>query len=195
MRFDNKYLILNTKLAYIFVLSFLFLFFSFQKTNTDTIDINHFDEVKLEKMVLEKVNVLRKRYKAKPLVLDSILAVSAKDHAEYLLKKKKLTHFQNNKKKKQPIDRTDFYGGKYNYVGENIAFTYIKRSVDDIQNNTKGVVITTYSQLADYFYWLWKKSPSHYKVMKDKKFEETGIRFSYDKKLKRVYAVQVFGTL
>lgn len=166
---------------------------SLQATNSDKLDMTNLDEVKLEKMILSQVNLLRKKKRLKTLRLDSILSYAASDQADYLLKKNRLTHNQPNKKKKTPIDRTDFYGGNFEYVGENVAYTYYNKSVNSAQFKNKVEIITTYAQLANHFYWLWKNSKPHYKNIVDREFELTSIRFSYDKKRQKIYAAQVFG--
>ena len=192
-RFIFKSTILIKRLTYSLLILSVLILVSFQNKESDKIDIYKFDEKKLEALIVKQLNSHRKKKRRTQLKLDPILAKAAKNQAVYLNKKNKLTHKQPSKNKRTALNRTDFFGGEFEYVGENVAYTYLNKSVNSAQHKNKVEIITTYGQLANHFYWLWKKSKPHYKNMIDKNFELTSIRFSFDNKRSKIYGVQVFG--
>ena len=92
------------------------------------------------------------------------------------------------------MKRTDFYGGSFKSVGENIAFSYIGKDVNSANHKRKTVNLSTYAETARHLFRLWYYSKPHLQNLKDKDYRKTSIRFSIDKKLKRIYAVQVFAS-
>jgi|TARA_B110000908_G_scaffold79258_1_gene94997 uncharacterized protein YkwD len=177
----------------VILLSILAIFFSFTENSETRIDVNNLDEDKLELLILEKVNELRKNKRKPLLVKNSILGLAATNQANFLKKNKQLVHNQKSRKTRTPMDRTDFYGGKFRYVGENIAYTYLYERVKGAINKRNSTVLWSYEATADYFYQLWKNSKTHYKNLVDEDFNLSQIRFSYDSKTNRIYGVQVFG--
>ena len=141
----------------------------------------------------KSLNELRKSKNKIELTSNPILGLAAQDHADYLKGIKKLSHDQKSRIKKSPMKRTEFYKGSFNYVGENVAFTYLNERVEGVENKRKSTYLSTYEQVAQYFFDLWKFSKPHYVNMIDKDFTMSKIRFSYDSKSKRIYAVHVFG--
>lgn len=168
-------------------------FFSFTNKVEQPINVADIDYQKLEKLILKKVNTLRKSKKRSLLTNHDILGLAAQDHAHYLRSRKTLSHTQRSRAKKTPMRRVDFYKGNFNYVGENVAFTYLYESVQGVRNKRNSISIRTYEQAAQYFFDLWKYSRPHYINMIDKDFTMSSIRFSYDAKSKRIYGVHVFG--
>jgi len=179
----------------IFILSVFAFLFSFTRSEETRIDINNIDQDKLEILILEKVNELREKKKKPLLSMNNILGKAAVNHADFLKKHKKLSHTQSSRKTRTPMDRTDYYGGKFSYVGENIAYTYLYEPVKGAENTRNSVVLKSYEATAEYFYQLWKNSKTHYKNMIDGDFNLSKIRFSFDSKTNRIYGVQVFGAL
>ncbi|MEN8957302.1 MAG: CAP domain-containing protein [Flavobacteriales bacterium] len=177
------------------VLCVLPILFSFSKWRETHIDINNLDQDKLENLIISKVNKLREKRRKTALTRNHILGLAASNQAEFLKKNKKLSHTQRSRKSKTPMDRTDLYGGRFSYVGENIAYTYLYEPVKGAANEERTVVLRSYEETAEYFYQLWKNSKTHYKNMIDGDFALTRIRFSFDSKTKRIYGVQVFGAL
>ena len=183
------------KIKGVFILSVLLLLFSFTKNSDTEIDVNKLDQDRLENLILNKINKLRISKKKPILQKNAILGMAATDQALFLKKKNKLVHIQNSRKKHTPMDRTEFYGGNFSYVGENIAYTYLYERVKEARNQRSSVVLKSYEATAEYFFQLWKNSRTHYKNMIDKDFNLSKIRFSFNPKTNRIYGVQVFGSL
>ena len=154
---------------------------------------NELDSDKLEKLILTKVNNLRKSKNLNILEYNPILGKAAQNHAIYLNDIGKLSHNQKVRKKRTPMERTDFYGGNFSFVGENVAYTYLNESVVGVKNKRNAQVLDSYEKTAQYLFDLWKYSKDHYVNLVDKDFTISNIRFSYNPKTKRIYAVHVFG--
>lgn len=178
-------------IAFLFALALL----SFVSVNNETIDGNLLDSNKLEKMILVKVNELRQSKGINVLADNPILALAAQDHANYLSETGNLSHDQKIRRKKTPMERTEYYGGNFKFVGENVAFTYLNEAVVGIKNKRNAQFLNSYEKAAQYIFDLWLYSPGHYKNMVDKDFKLSRIRFNYDSKTKRIYAVHVFAAL
>lgn len=176
-------------------MSVLAVLYSFTKPSDTKIDVNNLDQDKLEILILEKVNELRKNKRKPKLEDNSILGLAASNQAKFLKKNKQLSHNQKFRKTRTPMDRVDYYGGKFSYVGENIAYTYLYERVKGAVNKRKSTYLMSYESTAEYFFQLWKNSKTHYKNMVDGDFNLSKIRFSYDTKTHRIYGVQVFGAL
>ncbi|MGB1041022.1 MAG: CAP domain-containing protein [Flavobacteriales bacterium] len=179
---------------YFFLFISILFFSSFSISDSDIIDGNNLNQEKLEALILKEVNAVRRKKRKPILILDSILNLAATDHAVYLKSAKKLSHNQKSKSKKTPMKRTDFYGGKFRFVGENIAYSYLQKDVNSAKRGGKVVYMSTYSKTAKHLFNLWYNSKPHFKNIMEKGFKKTSIRFSYDKKTNRIYAVQVFAS-
>src|SRR3954467_3477285 len=80
----------------------------------------------LEHLVKEQIDSVRIAHHLAALVNDSILYIAAKDHSSYLVARNKMGHFQPDiPKKVTPLNRVEFYGGKFEIVGENVISTFI----------------------------------------------------------------------
>ena len=180
------------KTIFTYCVSFVILF-SFSSIEETPINGNTLDSDKLEELIMVKVNNLRASKKLNRLELNPILEKAAQDHATYLKGFGKLSHNQKVRKKKTPMERTDFYKGNFSFVGENVAYTYLNESVVGVKNKRNAQVLDTYEKAAQYIFDLWRYSRDHYVNMIDKDFKLSRIRFSYDNKTKRIYAVHVFG--
>ena len=64
----------------VILLSILAIFFSFTENSETRIDVNNLDEDKLELLILEKVNELRKNKRKPLLVKNSILGCAAQSN-------------------------------------------------------------------------------------------------------------------
>lgn len=179
------------QITFLLILSFAIL--SFNKIKGTEIDLNNFDSNLLETLILKKVNKLRKNKRLVLLKKDKILKKAAKDQCNYLFKKKRLTHRQVNTNKKTPSKRVIFYKGKFNGVGENIAYTYLFSSVNGAKNKKKIIRLATYEATAEYFFQLWKNSKGHYSNLINKSYNYSGIDFTINKRNNRIYSTQVFG--
>ena len=144
----------------------------------------------LNKYILEELNVLRKKKRAKPLENNPSLLEAAKDHALFLTTSRQLTHFQNrNKKKKTPDDRIQFYGGNFDVVGENIQQINVDDIFDEVARDATPTLI--YQALAKILVENWRKSPPHYKNIIDKEFQFTYTAIAINEN-GRIFACQLF---
>lgn len=113
--------------------------------------------------IIKEVNKLRKKVKAEPLQNEIALLSASKDHANYMLTKKKLTHKQRILQKKTPKNRVDFYGQQFNSVGENVQLSNL--NLNGSPKDKKHPKIDTYEKLAEQLVLGWKNSPHHYANM------------------------------
>lgn len=176
---------------------FIILFFAVFSSNLlgqTKINYNSFDYELLEKLVLEKVNELRKTKKAPALKINTILEKAAQNHSDYQAQKNKMTHNQTGSKNRFVWLRVQNEGGDFSEISENVAFS---DTFGELTFRDKGKKVvcdaSTYEGLADVLFLGWKNSPPHYKAMINKRFTLTGLKFKLNTKTKRVYATQVFG--
>lgn len=165
--------------------------FTAQAQKKQTLDPKKFDAALLEKLILQRVDSLRKVHKKSSFGRDVILQKAAADHAAFLAKKGTLTHFQEKGKRYNPQDRVIYFGGKGYYAGENAA----EHPVQVLLHKIKGQRfdrVTTYEQSAELFVLQWATSKPHMENLMRDNFELTGLAVSLDKKSGRIYAVQVF---
>ena len=177
------------------IIFFLFLSnanFIFAQTANSNINPDSINITFLESLVKTKIDSVRLKNKRKILVINDTLKKAADDQAMYMMKKKNLTHFQDNPKKKEVDDRIKFYGMKKSKVGENINYTFIFTPISN--GKKKTYVNTTYEETANDITKLWVNSKGHFENMIDPDYYYTAVAISYDKKLKRVYAVQDFSS-
>lgn len=175
----------------IFLLLIISLHVNILMAQSNIVDLNTPDQSRLQAHTFEAVNQLRTAKKLKPLQWDLLLHKAATDHAQYLIKEKKLTHYQREKEKRTPLNRVKIYGGiAYELVGENIAETTlgIAYKVKSKQRNT-----VTYSSTGNTFAQQWRFSPPHYKNILNKEYNVGAIGIAYDSTTQRCIAVQVFG--
>lgn len=152
------------------------------KSTAQEIKIDYND---LGTKVIEQINLHRKILKLSELQKEDVLFQAAQDHSDYMVKNNILSHEQKNTDKQLPKDRIKFYKGKiFDASGENVLFTSI-----ELKNYTK----TEIDLLAKRIFLQWKKSPPHYKNIINQNYQFTAIAFAVDRKLKRLYATNVFG--
>lgn len=173
----------------------LLLFSVFFETNaqspSNVVNLLHPDQRRLELLTYEAVNKLRKNVKLEDLVWDDVLYRAAVDHADYLIKEAKISHFQTVAEKRTPAKRVKVHGGLiYTVVGENIVEVPL-----GVQVNSNGVKksTVTYKSAASTMTQLWQASSGHYKNIISKNYNCTALATSYDSKTQRLIAVQVFG--
>ncbi|NOQ71934.1 MAG: hypothetical protein GQ574_08030 [Crocinitomix sp.] len=139
----------------------------------------------LNEYVLKEVNKHRKKAKVHPLYNDPLLLPAANDHAGYMSRKDKLTHYQRNKEKKTPKNRVDFYGEQFAVVGENCLQNWLKMGrKQDIKNC---------EELAKVLVTSWRNSPPHYANMISEDYSTTYTAVKINEKGK-IYACQLFGS-
>jgi uncharacterized protein YkwD len=180
---------------FIKILIFQLIIFSIQTTraqdSSNVVNLQNPDLPQLEWLTFKFVNKLREEKRLPELVWDDVLARAAKDHADYLIKEKKISHFQTIKGKKTAGDRVKIHGGLiYTVVGENIV--EVPLGVYLYSNGKKRSTVT-YQASAITMAQLWKSSPGHYKNIISKDYNCTALAASYDKLTQRLIVVQVFG--
>ncbi len=145
----------------------------------------------LEQRVFEKIDSIRQRSKRPALEHDSILHLSALNHAEYMAEKGKLSHTQSGKSDlKDPQRRAAYFGAQNYLVGENVMWTDYNMRITS--NKGKRFDGANPEDLANAIVAIWKESPDHYKNLMDKRYTLSGIAIVFDREKKRVYACQVF---
>jgi uncharacterized protein YkwD/outer membrane protein OmpA-like peptidoglycan-associated protein len=161
--------------------------YSFSQTSLDPSSV---DADLLNTFILQEVNALRKKAKVDPLANESALSQASMDHANYMLRKDKLTHNEIKRKKHTPKNRVDFYGKLFSTVGENVLFNFLNLNAPLFDKKINR--LDTYEKLAETIVLQWKDSPPHYANMMRKEFETTytNIAIGEDGKF---YACQLFG--
>lgn len=168
----------------------LLAFVSFGQNNS-SIDIHNFNYKLLEHFVKTGVDEVRKSYNCEPLINDSILYVASKHHADYLVRKKELTHEEEDSLlTRTPQDRVNYFGAKNYWVGENILYTPYNKLV----RGKGGLTFDThtYQGLADAMVSAWVHSPGHFKNIITPEYQLTGLSVSIDTASGRAYACQKF---
>ena len=128
-----------------------------------------------------------------PLINDSILFLAAQDHAIYLDKHKKLSHYQDKiTNKYTPQLRAEFYGAKNYQVGENIVQITLNSNVY-IKRDT--IEISTYQKAARAMRLLWVNSPGHYANITTIDYDITGLSIHYNPTTNELRCVQKFAAI
>ena len=165
--------------------------FSFQ---AEKIDLNNFNEEKINQLVFEEINKVRVKKGLKALKIHPTLFKAAELQSSYMLDKSKMTHEQKSKKYKDPQSRVAASGKEQaRYVAENVAYFDVLLPVKVSYLNNKEVFIEDYETLAEYFVKGWVQSPGHNKNLMNTYGDFTGVACKLDKEKRRVYVTQVFG--
>lgn len=162
----------------------------FAQNPNDAISNTNFNKKYLEHLVKVKIDSLRTLHNCKPLVNDSILYVAASHHSKYMKKKKRIGHYETNKRTKTPQLRAEYYGAKGYSVGENVLTTYYNVTVK--MKKGKKIKTSTYDKLSDAIVLGWKNSPGHFKNIITSSYQITGVSIEIDAAKKSVYACQKF---
>lgn len=187
-----KFIIKKTKIKLWLILLLCLFNLSLQAQNPNqTIYGENINQKYLEHLIKVKVDSVRLAHNCDILVNDSILYIAANHHANYMLKRNKLTHFEKEfKDRKTPQLRVEYFGGFNYFVGENALQTFfgsiIKKKNGTLSNTN------TYEGLSNSIVDGWVKSPGHYKNMITTKYQLTGVSVAFDNKTKKLYACQKF---
>ncbi len=140
--------------------------------------------------LLNELRIKKKLQAVTPnqVVLDS----AALDQAQYLNKKGKLTHDQNNRKKATPYKRVQFYGGSYTIVGENCIEIFLNTPMKT-KYSREPIIVSTEKEIAEALFLGWKHSPEHYKNMITPEYRDAGLGYAFNEKTNQFYCTQVFG--
>lgn len=163
----------------------------YSQVETQLVDLESPDAKRMEWITFESVNKLRQDKKIPDLIWDDVLYRAAKDHADYLIERKKLSHSQKNHEKRAPFNRVKIHGGiDYTLVGENLVSVTLGTQL----NLNGGVHNTlTYNTSGQTMALLWKSSREHYRNIISEKYKYSALAVSYDNTTQRLVAVQVFG--
>ena len=132
------------------------------------VDLQHPNLEALEQLTFLSVNNLRKEKGEPDLIWNDVLYRAAKDHANYLMGEKNITHFQTVRGKQTPDQRVKLHGGvSFTSTGENIVQVTL-----GVQSFSLGKIRSTftYTAAAASMADLWKNSPGHYKNIISKVF-------------------------
>lgn len=139
------------------------------------------------------LNELRIKKKLKPLTPNvTVLDTAAFDQAQYLNKRGRLTHDQNDRKKATPYKRVQFYGGNYTIVGENCIEVFLETPMKT-KYSRSPVTVSSEKEIAEALFLGWKNSPEHYKNMITPEYQSAGLGYAFSEKTKQLYCTQVFG--
>lgn len=173
------------------LLTTVLLLLSFQAVSQSRetyFDERHFDGKYLEHLIKNGIDSVRRNHNCSPLVNDSILYVAALDQSEYMLKNKRISHYQsNNRAKRTPQNRVEFYGAYLYNVGENVAFVSTSSQQKGAEFST-----STYGSIADALVEAWVNSPPHFKNIIAQEYEVTGLAIAVDTIENRIYSCQKF---
>lgn len=177
------------------ILSFFLALNSFQvlfsQAPTDYFDANNPNIKYLEHLIKKGVDEVREDLNLSKLANDSILYIAANDHADFLEQFGRLSHFQvQNRSKRTPQLRAEFFGAVNYNVGENIAMTSYGSSVK--MKSGREISTKTYQGIAESLVVGWVNSPGHYKNIITTEYEITGLSISIDKNKGEIYACQKF---
>lgn len=143
------------------------------------------DKYLLREELIELINDLRVSKNIRTLEQDPTLLKAAENHSQYLVKKKKLSHWQVDSKLAYPAKRVEYFGGDdFVLVGENV----LSSSPQKFPLNKKSI-----SNLAQEMFDSWKNSPGHYANMIDIDYLLADLGFELDTENKIIYATHVFG--
>ncbi len=148
-----------------------------EPSKTNPTKLGKADVSKVEKMIIQKTNSLRKDHDLNTVEADAELDKAAEYFANYMAKKDKYGH---NADGNSPAQRAKKFDYKYCLVLENISYQY---STNDFATD----------KLAQKFFHGWKTSPGHRKNMLDPDVTETAVAVVQSKESGFYYAVQMFG--
>lgn len=177
------------------VYSFIVLFFlhhtlllAQNQASEFNIDPSNID--KLEQTIFKKINEIRTNKRMPALIWDNLIYRATKDHANYLVKEKKISHFQESEVAKTPDKRVRIHGGViYDFVGENIQSISLMES---FTVKGKKQSIGNFEQAAEAIVLLWKESNNDYKKIISKDYNYSALSVAYDQVNQRIVAVQLF---
>ncbi len=159
----------------------------------DRIDLKNLNVKYLEHLIKVGIDSVRVAHNLKRVMNDSILYKAASYHAGYLMEKKILSHYQEDRPEYySPQNRAEMFGAVNYLTGENVAKTYVHKRVTNKKTGKKSV-LKTYKQTALNFVDAWVHSPPHYKNIITPDWEITGVAISADPETNEIKAVQKFG--
>ncbi len=150
----------------------------------------------IEHLIKIKIDSVRQSLDIKPLTNDSILYVAAKSHAEYMVEKSRLTHFENEfPKRRKPYDRVVWHGGlDYSIVAENVAMgILLTRTRLKHAKKEDAHIADTYDRAASDIVESWIHSVKHYENIINPNVIFTGVAVGFNPDKNKLYVAQKFG--
>jgi uncharacterized protein YkwD len=162
------------------------------------INLSSPNHILLQRLVIEKMNVLRSGLKLTHLKWDDTLSWSSKDHLKNMIAKKFFDHQDpNNVKSPNLKQRVEVYSDAYGCLSENLLETFPfefsgktinyvtkKRNIGYVYLDPltkKPIRVLTYNQLAQEIVDRWIKSGVHYKNLVNSKYTYIGIAINFPK--------------
>ena len=151
----------------------------------------------LEHLTKLEIDSVRKSYNLSTLINDPTLYDAACDHSKYLTLNNTLGHYQTeNRNKKTPQNRIEYFGAKDISAGENVIQIFIfTNTVHKHDKKAQPHIISTYRQAAYDMMIGWINSPGHFANIITKEYSLTGLSIEFDSITNSIRAVQVFGKL
>ena len=162
-------------------------------TPATQIDPADFDALRLERLIEEEVNRIRRQKNKPELYNDGLLQEAAYVQAAYCARQRKLTHSQQSKRYDTLGERVVAVGGAeddYQLLGENLAFNGFTIL---IEGKHITLIAPTYEEIAKKMVAGWMDSKGHRENLLNKKFTHAGTSVVYDDVLKGIVGAQVFG--
>ncbi len=175
-------------------LPLFFLLFTHVKAEglDDKINLKDFQAGLLKGYIFEQLAMIRDTTQLDSLRPNALLDEACLQHAEFLEDKKKITHYQDKKKYKDPRTRAQTAGADLPIVYEDMATVVISRSMY-LPNSKEKIVISTYRELGDYLVQLWMQMPYNRKHLLSARGTDIGISFVTNDKTHKVYVVMNIG--
>ena len=137
----------------------------------------HPDLARVEAIIVERTNDLRREHGLRPVDADARLEAAARYFAEYMARSDRYGHDADGK---APADRASRHGYDYCLVAENISYQYSSADFGT-------------ADLARRYVEGWKESPGHRRNMLAPAATDTAVAVARSAKSGRYYAVQMFG--
>ena len=164
----------------------------FTQSSADILDLEHPNLPYLEQLTLNEINKIRLEKNKIKLLPDSVLLDAAKNHASFIAKKNKLTHYQKeNKSLKDPQLRAEYFGAHDLQIGENILMFPLGVSVQ--MHDKKQVNPKTYQDYAAVLAKVWMNSKPHRANILTNDFKLTAVAIVFSQNNDTLFAVQLFG--
>ena len=177
------------------VISFLAWFSAWAQQPADAFDYEDPNLAYLEYLTWTKINDLRQQKAREALAPDSLLLLAARDHAGYIKRTGKQSHFQKGEKAKEdPQLRIEFFGCVHVLAGENILYLPAEKGIQ-VRFKSGNRELKTYEDYAKAMADIWKNSRPHYANILSRDFQISALALSYDKDGHSLYGVQVFGQI
>lgn len=152
------------------IFSFLILIFLSQYTYSQ-------EDIAVEEIewaVLDIINDLRKAEELGPLTRDEVLDAVAFNQSEYISETSKLSHEQDDSKKKTLVDRILFFEAPFAFAGENIAL-FSSNSKYTLDKGQAKQLLTNSNQVAMAAIYSWQNVEDSRLNLFDPNFSSIGV--------------------